>query len=289
MKPESKKRGFTVIELLTVMSVIVILLSLLLPSLNMVRWYARYVTQKNQLKNIDTGLQAFEMDHGEYPDSGATDSTGANYCGAMKLCEALVGQDGLGFNPDSTFMADGQDAGGNELYPRPAPSTMTPAYEQNLRSRKEYLEPKDVLIGNLDNFYPSSGWANAGKIALLCDVYVRNNLRNDAGQKLGMPILYYKADPSKLYNDTNSANFSNNIYSYLDNQNFLDLGLPWDTGTKCQLYGPASTQGLTFYEKILDKSALPIQRPHNKESFILISAGRDNIYGTRDDVFNFPD
>jgi hypothetical protein len=48
-------------------------------------------------------------------------------------------------------------------------------------------------------------------------------------------------------------------------------------------------EGQVFYKKTLDKSALPIERPHNKDSYILISAGWDGIYGTRDDVFNFAD
>ena len=77
-----------------------ILLSILLPALNMAKWYAKYVTQKNQFHNIDTGLQAFEIDFKEYPDSSATDATDAPYCGAMKLAEAMAGQDGLGFNPE---------------------------------------------------------------------------------------------------------------------------------------------------------------------------------------------
>jgi prepilin-type N-terminal cleavage/methylation domain-containing protein len=121
------KTGFTIIELLTVMSIIVILISLLLPSLNMVKRYAKVVTQKNQLRNIDAGLQAFEIDFKEYPDSGATDANGAQYCGAMKLAEAMAGQDGLGFNPDSKFTAD-DGSGQTELYPRPAPALPLPSW-----------------------------------------------------------------------------------------------------------------------------------------------------------------
>jgi prepilin-type N-terminal cleavage/methylation domain-containing protein len=280
------KTGFTIIELLTVMSIIVILLSLLLPSLNMVRWYARFVTQKNQLRNIDAGLQAFAIDYQEYPDSGAMDSTGVRYCGAMKLAEAMAGQDGLGFHPDSLFKANGQDASGNELYPRPA-NPLDPAYLANLRSRKEYLEAKDVQICSLSDLYGSStgSFSFPDKVALLCDVYKRPNMRRaGTGEKLGMPILYYKADPSRLLHDVNDPCNSNNIYKFYDNHEFLGLGLPWDTSTMPTLH---QNNGKTFYQITLDKSALPIKRPHNKDTYILISAGRDNIYGTRDDVFNF--
>jgi type II secretory pathway pseudopilin PulG len=290
MKSKGKKTAFTIIELLTVMSIVVILIGILLPSLNMVKRYAKVVTQKNLLRNIDSGLQAFEIDFKEYPASGATDAAGAQYCGAMKLAEAMAGQDGLGFNPDSTFTAD-DGSGQTELYPpsQGAPGTWPSWYVENLRNRREFLEAKDVLLCSLDDLYASSGWANSSKVALLCDVF-RSAKNLTTGKKMGMPILYYKADSSKLVHDVNDPTNPDNIYNYKDNQAFLKLGLPWDTATMPPLYQVApDLEGKVFYEKTLDKSALPIERPHNKDSYILISAGWDGIYGTRDDVFNFAD
>jgi type II secretory pathway pseudopilin PulG len=280
------KTAFTIIELLTVMSIIVILLSLLLPSLNMVKRYAKVVTQKNLFHNIDSGMQAFEIDFKEYPSSSAEDANGNSYCGAMRLAEAMAGQDGLGFNPDSKFTAN-DGSGQTELYPRPAPALPLPDwYVENLRNRKEYLEAKDVQICSLADLYsPATGFTPADKIALLCDVF-RSVKNLTTGKRMGMPILYYKADSSKLVHDVNNPDNPNNIYNYKDNHDFLNLGLPWDTSTKPPLY---QNNGKIFYEKTLDKSTLPIQRPHNKDSYILISAGWDGIYGTRDDVFNFAD
>jgi type II secretory pathway pseudopilin PulG len=294
MKSKGKKTAFTIIELLTVMSIIVILIGLLLPSLNMVKRYAKVVTQKNQLRNIDAGLQAFEIDFKEYPDSGALDAspTPAQYCGAMKLAEAMAGQDGLGFNPDSTFTAD-DGSGDTELYPpsQGAPGSWPAWYVENLRNRREFLEGKDIQICSLDDLYASaSGFTYTDEVALLCDVFKRNNLRNSKGEKLGMPILYYKADSSKLAHDVNVPDYSGNIYNYKDNHQLLGLGLPWDQATMPPLFQVGSDpEGQVFYKKTLDKSALPIERPHNKDSYILISAGWDGVYGTRDDVFNFAD
>lgn len=282
------KTGFTIIELLVVMSIIVILLSLLIPSLNMVKRYAKVVTQKNLLRNIDSGLQAFEIDFGEFPDSGARDANNDPYCGAMKLAEAMAGQDGLGFNPNSAFTAD-DGSGQTALYPRPAPPIPWPAwYIENLRNRREFLEAKDVQICSLANLYAStSGWSYPTEIALLCDVF-RSAKNLTTGKKMGMPILYYKADPSKLVHDDANPGNPDNIYNYRDNHDFLDLGLPSDQATNPPLFQVGSNpEGQVFYEKTLDKSALPIKRPHNKDSYILISAGWDGIYGTRDDVFNF--
>ena len=107
MKPingnQSRRIGFTIIELLTVMSIIVILISLLAPALNRVRRYATDVKQKAQFHSIAVALDMFNSDFDGYPDSNALDDLGNNYCGAMRLAEALVGQDLKGFNPSSRF------------------------------------------------------------------------------------------------------------------------------------------------------------------------------------------
>jgi len=298
------KTGFTIIELLTIMSIIVIIISFLLPAVNMINWYAKYTTQRNQFRNIDTCLQAFEIDYGEYPDSSAADITGEQYCGAMKFAEAMAGQDGLGFNPDSKLTAyDG--AGPTKLYP---PFTNTPGYYENLKKRKECMEAKDVQLGSLANLYANPGTfaTNTAGVALLCDVYKRGELRNSRGTKLGMPILYYKADTSKLLHDVNDPTNPDNIYNYLDNEELLKLGVRWDISAIHPLYqpntgpgpptpyAPTGPLGQTFYKMTRDKSALPIQRPYNKNSYILISAGGDGLYGTggtlrTKDVVNFSD
>jgi hypothetical protein len=102
---------------------------------------------------------------------------------------------------------------------------------------------------------------------------------------MGMPVLYYRADTSKMSHDITKTD---NIYNYKDNQDFLGMGLPWETGTKPPLWGPTGSEGKVFYENTQDKES-PIPRPYNKDSYILISAGWDGIYGTRDDVYNFTD
>jgi type II secretory pathway pseudopilin PulG len=306
MKPKRRpaKAGFTIIELLTIMSIIVIIISVLLPALSTINWYAKYTTQRNQFRNIETGLEAYENTYGEYPDSGALDITGAPYCGAMKLAEAMAGQDGLGFHPNSRFTAD-DGSGQNELYP---PYTNQPWYFDNVKKRKEYTEGKDIQIGRLSQMFANNGVfaTNTAGLALLSDVYKRE-LRDSKGNKIGMPILYYKANTTKLLNDVNTPGNPENIYNYLDNQDLLALGVRWDSAAIHPLYQPNSgpggvppyaptgePMGKTFYKLIQDNSALPIERPHNKNSYILISAGGDGIYGTKGgqrtkDVVNFSD
>ena len=100
---KNKNRGFTIVELLTVMAVILILMSLLVPALNQLRIHAYYVKQKNQFRGIDVAIEFYNTDREGYPDSGDFDRNplappvGMASCGAIKLAEAMVGQDLLGF------------------------------------------------------------------------------------------------------------------------------------------------------------------------------------------------
>ncbi|MFA5251561.1 MAG: hypothetical protein WC454_03120, partial [Phycisphaerae bacterium] len=121
-KQSDKKTAFTIIELLTVMSIIVILIGLLLPSLNMAKRYAKEVRQRAQFHSIGAAMELFSANSGwgAYPPSDALDGStvtgGEPYCGAMKLCEAMMGQDLAGFHPDSRFRADFTTDGTNQLY-----------------------------------------------------------------------------------------------------------------------------------------------------------------------------
>ena len=61
-KQSNKKRAFTIVELLTVMSIIIILMGLLAPVMNKVRRYARKVSQKNQFHSINLALELFRAE-----------------------------------------------------------------------------------------------------------------------------------------------------------------------------------------------------------------------------------
>jgi len=288
MKTKHKKTAFTIVELLTVMSIIIILIGLLLPALNAVKRFSRVVLQKNQFRNIGSGLQIYESDFHEYPDSGELDADGAKYCGAMKLAEVMAGQDGLGFHLNSRLTINGLDAAGTtNFYPPPETPPYTPAYLESLRNRKEYMERKYIQICSLSDLYSTPApFTKPG--VLLCDAFL--SVRSQTtGKKIGMPVLYYRADTSKMSHDVNTPTNADNMYNYKDNQDFLGMGLPWERTTMPPLYvGTSGVAGQVFYENTRDKES-PIPRPYNKDSYILISAGWDGIYGTRDDVYNFTD
>ncbi len=301
------KRAFTIVELLTVMSIITILISLLVPGLNRVRRYARRVRQKAQFHSIEVGLDMFYTEREEYPDSSYQDTEDVPYCGAMKLAEAMMGQDMLGFHPDSVLRHDGLDATGTEdLYPDP---NGTPAsdYASNLRSRKKVglqLENANAYrVGNIYDEDVPPGWGNFdGEELLLCDVYTKNVHKgftgatsgveyDGTGKKIGMPILYYRAhDRTVHYNADNTLC----IYDYEDNDDLVALSMPWDPTHDHPINdgGGDTPDGDTadsrnFYDMIRNDNIAEPKRPYKSDSYILISAGFDGQYGTRDDVFNF--
>ncbi|MBW8041122.1 MAG: type II secretion system protein [Planctomycetes bacterium] len=287
MKPIAKqsnnKTAFTIVELLTVMSIIIILMGLLAPAMNRVRNFARKVSQKNQFHSIDVALELFRSEFDGYPDSGRLDVSGASYCGAMKLAEAMVGQDLLGYHPDSRFLADGSDglATPTQLY---IPAT--------LKARKEhYLPLEQANAYRLNDIYSSFGPYTFPNRFVLCDVYTRV-MNINTGKRIGMPILYYTANTSRTAHDLVNPNNNQNIYDYTDNHELGVLGKPWDppppagTGAPHTLVSdPTQFYKSTWNEKVSTVSTL--NRPYRVDSYILLSAGFDGEYGTPDDIFNF--
>jgi len=286
----NKKAGFTIVELLTVMSIIVILIGLLVPALNQVKRYAYEVKQKAQLKSIDTAVELFNSEFDGYPDSIATDPTGVEYCGAMKLCEAVMGQDLQGFHPDSIFRSDGTDGITKILYPDAA--NVNPlAYRDNLSMRKgPYLPLESANAFALGDIYANTGPFEPRHF-VLCDVFRRVTHRT-TGKKIGMPILYYKANTANTMHNVAEPDDPENIYNYLDNQSLLMLGKPWDkastNSTPHRLAIEENGQpGVRFYLNTKNEKVTTASRPYKADSFILLSAGYDGEYGTPDDICNY--
>ncbi|MCX5635829.1 MAG: type II secretion system protein, partial [Planctomycetota bacterium] len=114
---KSRKSGFTLVELLTVLVIIALMMGVLLPALNMVRNTAKEARQKAQFATIEQAIMAFKSDYGDYPPSN---NNGGDYGGAQKLTEALMGWDLMGFHPKSEWMSNGRDAANiNWIYPQP--------------------------------------------------------------------------------------------------------------------------------------------------------------------------
>jgi prepilin-type N-terminal cleavage/methylation domain-containing protein len=279
-----KNKGFTIIEILTVLAVMAILIGVLLPALTTARNAARTAKQRVQFVSIDQALLAWRNDFGEYPPSDATVVGGQLYCGAQKLAEALLGWDLLGFHPSSAWRADGMNSAGTTL----VYDFGNPNNSYNTTPRKpRYLELETAnafhtgKVTGIDGLFVNYGSMNHYNY-VLCDEFGWTKI--DIGNKrvsAGMPILYYKANPSGSGLTTQLRQLNSSIYRYTDNDDLATLGRessnPWTAVDFVNF--------VTDPKVIRPQGALPW--PHRPDSYILISAGIDGLYGTADDITNF--
>ena len=286
VKQPNRRAAFTIIELLTVMSVIIILIGLLVPALNMVKRAAKKVTQKNQFHAIEVAMDLFNLEYQEYPPSAAVDDAGSPYCGAMKLCEAMVGRDLQGLHRNSQFLANGTDSAGVQLYPDEV-AVPPDVYRENLKARLgPYLQLSQANAYRLGDLYGNTVPFSDAQV-VLCDVYARVENKT-TGKLVGMPVLYFRATTSNtLHEYLEAAGNSRNIYNVDDNLELVKLGMPWMAPPPRGPMHKLGTNPEVFYEKTQNERITTSIKPHRPDSYILLSAGFDGEYGTPDDIYNF--
>jgi hypothetical protein len=280
---EKKPKTSRMAWLLIIIPLLILLIFFYIPRINSPPRPVHPTWQQAQFHSIDAALELFNSEFDGYPPSGALDEDGRPYCGAMKLSEAMMGWDLMGFHPDSVFRSDGTDGKGTVLYPE-AGVLSTEDYRANLNMRKgPYLPPDNANAYSLADLY---GSGNTGpftsKHFVLCDVFRRVEHRH-IGKRVGMPILYYKANTSKTAHDINDPNNPENIYNYKDNHALLAMGVPGKPGQKHPLF----EKPRIFYEMTRDYKVTTQSIPNRQDSYILLSAGKDSLYGTEDDIGNF--
>jgi prepilin-type N-terminal cleavage/methylation domain-containing protein len=309
MKSENQKRGFTIVEMLTVMGIIAVLIGLLVPALNQVKDYTKRVQQKVQFHSIDVAVEMFKNDFGAYPESNDNSLAPVSivdpltYCGANKLAEAMVGWDLLGFHPKSGFTATGiNDLNGDgtaaiiyEPISGFTEGTYAETGKQNIDSRKKYIDLENANAFQMIDVYQNYGLFRATNF-VLCDIYAK---KRHAGKKTGMPILYYRARTAYQFQDSADTNgAADDTYYFYDNANLMNLNSAEDSTILHPVYanGGSAADFLSFDEMIVNKdvqnatmAVTPggVRKSYRAESYILISAGKDGLYGTSDDIFNF--
>ena len=298
------KNGFTLAELLTAIAIIAILIGILMPALNMARKFANDTKQKAMLSTIETGILMYKNDFGEYPQSYGYDASGTppkdyTYCGAQTLTEAMLGQDLLGFHTKSIFRADGKDAStpANELYNLSGLSD--DKVRENLAKRKgPYLSRENIGVFKAQDVFDPFGTTLKQDKYLICDVYTAlnktitlpNGSQSTKKFKIGTPILYFRANTAML--EIKVADTLGSIYDFSDNTELVALGSVANHKLHEGFVEKNTYQPDKFYDYITDETATttgsnPRKRPFRPDSFLLISAGADGLYGTTDDICNF--
>ena len=317
MKRTGQNKAFTIVELLTVMAVIALLIGLLVPALSMVKDYGKDIQQKSQFHSVGVGLEMFKTEFGNYPESfdNISPTTPAavapltadllHYGGAHKLAEALVGYDLLGVHPKSGFRSNGQNYfpaslpgfGGGYLNVYNTTNGIqagTVYYEAdgnaNINARKgPYVDLENANAFQLRDIYGTNTAGFNPLNTVLCDVYAKSRT---SGKKTGMPVLYFRANVGNNFQDvTDALTYTNDIYNLDDNFQLLSLGTAETVAKDHKLMDTTTNSEYTNFEQIILNqqvlSASNVKRPYRAGTFILISAGKDGIYGTSDDITNF--
>jgi len=318
----SGRTGFTLVELLVVIAIIVLLIGLIAPSLSGARDQARAAKIANTLKGIGDGMELFrgqneEEFHGYPPSALADDPTesGTNELwGAQWAVRYLMGKDLNGYIPrravPSNMFNDDPDYTQKDWY-SDAPSGNN---GESLQRVQPYVPRDGVKVKQVGDL-PGLPGENAPELTPeqeKAPVFVDD---------YNYPILYYRANPrmaaranAPIARPTNEDPAA--IYTFEDNDLFTGhcmgstcLFSGWDFGSGSDHpiddFGPEATpdtrdlKDYPWVYYILDKnsynaSANPndanaprTANPHNRDRFILISAGKDGLYGTQDDVKNF--
>lgn len=325
MYRQIKNRAFTLIELLTVVAIIAALVSILTVAQRKVKVVSKNLQQKAVFHAAEISVELFSKDFKNYPDSKNIFYNGTYVNGGQRLAEALFGRDDQGFHPKTKWHPDLDAAQpaphpGANLYTSFGPNNTLkdrkPPYFERKADRTGFYTISELWGANTGTslIYTSAGATTGTQRApVFTDVFTQNKITLASGDtlKVGMPILYFRADPSARFrtdstgqpvNPAVPAEYRNWIYNFDDNVEILKL--PWlrdpaaqPNGANLHYKDPQDTSKTSmqyFYEIVTQREqdtdgdgVNDFFKPYNPSTFLLISAGWDGIYGTKDDLTNF--
>lgn len=316
MNRKQTRQAFTLIELLTVMAIIVVLIGILTPALSAARNRATKTAIAAQINAMSVGLDAFRNDEGKYPASNAAlwandplnpaaemtawevGTPSAPLQGAHILVDALVGRDQLGYDPRSPQVSAGGVIGTsyNRWSDVNDPGGAT--------DRRDPYIPVDGVDVTSPADPPQDG---DGVIPGTTQPMIDGNTVPVFRDKFGWPFLYYRASLTANQNtpiiqtSNSNINFGDGVYDGVDNELFTSYAGSNhkinQANIQMDFVTPAEVLPNNFAEFIRSFRAssydqandilIDFPRPVKADRFIILSAGKDGIYGNLDDVANF--
>lgn len=242
-------RGFTLVEMLVVIGIIVVLAALLMPSLNKAWKSAARTSVANDLQALGAALEAYRQDFGDYPvvrkdpalTDPPTDPKRPNpMTGAQVLCFALVGPaPAVDPNPMPLVrpIQDGRDGTGFTVKP-------------NGKIYQPYVPLDRFKIGDPADFFSPTPYTQSKSGV------EGNELRLCFVDRWNQPILYFPRSTSRLNVGVKPA--AGQAAPYVDSK-IVNTGIPssevsrydaddnliWFTGLSTSLPGPRDTNPLS--------------------------------------------
>ena len=274
---DNSMRGFTLIEVLVTIAIVIALAGITVVGLGHARKAARAATTNSFLQAITTGISGFERDHDFLPagslhhDSRYSGSfmydTADPWYGGEIVAQALMGYAQDDASPPVAldgFPKSGEGGG----YGARKLSKTTYDYATTGRTYGPYIELKsdDSLVKTFED----SGFGETDRYAFSSPA--NNNNNNNP------PILYFRRDPNANQTANTDPVWGTNttataperyVYNLLDNH---------DTGRGASPFSVAnSDKAFDSLDDAPDKEAL--ERSLRSSKYILIAPGEDEVFG----------
>ncbi len=256
----SNRKAFSLIELLVVIGILAVLVGILFPVVGRVRRAAYGASTAQSISTLQAAIQQYWSTFNGYPFArfgavGATAYSGPSMTSSESLVVLLQG--GIQFNPGTTYTFNAADVGRGPV-------------SFNLRNPKRYTP-----FGGVKH---SDGTMNAlTETSLYSDTVVPEFIDSFPEP---MPILYAPADTS--------------IATKYAWSTFSAYGTPAPSASTTQFdqVTPNNTANAEreYFSDPSSKVTTPsvnFTRYRNADTYVLIAAGPDRKFGTKDDQTNF--